>query len=131
MRRTANPPGTKARTIVSAAPTPALAAKLTNPPAAAATGEAGKQRNIGAEPAGSPPSWGRRRVRPPGPSGKAEASQLARGRSHRLETMDPALFHELSRTNSAVVDSYCRQLTEQVAFGGAELSRWRQRLAKR
>jgi hypothetical protein len=55
---------------------------------------------------------------------EADASQLTRGRSHRLETVDPALFQELSRADEVAVDRYCAQLTQQVAFsGGPELSR--------
>jgi len=52
-----------------------------------------------------------------GEPGDAEASTLTRGRSHRLETVDPALYHELQLADRAVVDNYVRQLTQRVAFG--------------
>jgi hypothetical protein len=66
-----------------------------------------------------------------GDPNEAEASTLTRGRSHRLETVDPALYHELQQADRAVVDSYVRQLTQQVAFGdGPELSATAQSIAK-
>ena len=52
-----------------------------------------------------------------GEPGEAAASTLTRGGSHRLETVDPALYHELQLADRAVVEAYVRQLTQQVAFG--------------
>jgi hypothetical protein len=66
-----------------------------------------------------------------GEPGEAQASTLTRGRSHRLETADPALYHELQLADRAVVDAYVRQLTQQVAFGaGPELSATSQAVAR-
>jgi hypothetical protein len=66
-----------------------------------------------------------------GEPGEAQASTLTRGRSHRLETVDPALYHELQLADRAVVDAYVRQLTQQVAFGsGPELSPTAQSVAR-
>lgn len=62
---------------------------------------------------------------------EAEASTLTRGRSHRLETVDPALYHELSLADKPGVDAYVRQLTEQIAFNaGPELSATGQSVAR-
>jgi hypothetical protein len=66
-----------------------------------------------------------------GEPGEAQAATLIRGRSHRLETVDPALHHELQLADQAVVDGYVRQLTQQVAFGaGPELSPTAQSVAR-
>lgn len=66
-----------------------------------------------------------------GEPGEAEAATLTRGRSHRLETVDPALYYELQQADPAVVDGYKRQVTQQVAFGaGPELSPTAQSVAK-
>jgi hypothetical protein len=66
-----------------------------------------------------------------GEPGEAQASTLIRGRSHRLETVDPALYHELQLADRAVVEAYVRQLTQQVAFGaGPELSPTAQSVAR-
>ncbi|MBV8348905.1 MAG: hypothetical protein JOZ49_15670 [Mycolicibacterium sp.] len=63
-------------------------------------------------------------VAPAGAPAEADVSQLTRGRSHRLETVDPALFQELSRAEPTAVERYCAELTQRVAFnGGPELSR--------
>ena len=59
-------------------------------------------------------------VAPSGGPAEAEASTLTRGRSHRLETVDPALYHELSLADQHEVDAYVRQLT----------SRWRSMRAR-
>jgi hypothetical protein len=70
-------------------------------------------------------------VPPAGGPDEAEASTLTRGRSHRLETVDPALYHELAIADQAVVDGYVRHVTQQVAFGGRlELSSSAQSVAR-
>ena len=70
-------------------------------------------------------------VAPSGGPGEALASTLTRGRSHRLETVDPALFHELSLAEQPAVDAYVRQITQQVAFSsGPELSATAQSAAR-
>ena len=70
-------------------------------------------------------------VAPSGGPAEAEASTLTRGRSHRLETLDPALYHELSLADQPEVDAYVRQLTQQVAFNaGPELSLTAQSVAR-
>jgi hypothetical protein len=62
---------------------------------------------------------------------EAGASTLTRGRSHRLETVDPALYHELSLAERPAVDAYVRQITQQVAFNaGPELSATAQSVAR-
>jgi hypothetical protein len=60
-------------------------------------------------------------VTPLGPPSEAEASTLTRGRSHRLETIAPALFVGLQR-DSDEAERYARQLTQQVVFSGPEMS---------
>jgi hypothetical protein len=57
-------------------------------------------------------------VAPSGGPTDADASRLTRGRSHRLETINPAMFDALERMDDADVDDYCREITQQVAFGG-------------
>ena len=70
-------------------------------------------------------------VAPSGGPGEALASTLTRGRSHRLETVDAALFHELSLAEQPAVDAYVRQITQQVAFSsGPELSATAQSAAR-
>jgi len=70
-------------------------------------------------------------VAPLGGPAEAEASTLTRGRSHRLETVDPALYHELSLADQHEVDAYVRQLTQQAAFNaGPELSLTAQSVAR-
>ena len=70
-------------------------------------------------------------VAPSGGPGEAAASTLTRSRSHRLETVDPALYHELGLAEQPVVDAYVRQVTEQVAFNaGPELSSTAQSVAR-
>ena len=70
-------------------------------------------------------------VAPAGGPAEAQASTLTRGRSHRLETVDPALYHELSAAEKSVVDAYARQVTQEVAFsGGPELSLTAQSVAR-
>ena len=60
-------------------------------------------------------------VAPLGAPGDAEASALTRGRSHRLETIAPAVFAGLQRDPDAA-ERYARQLTQQVVFSGPEMS---------
>ncbi|WP_236728479.1 hypothetical protein [Mycolicibacterium obuense] len=60
-------------------------------------------------------------VTPSGPPSEAEASALTRGRSHRLETIAPALFVGLQR-DADEAERYARQLTQQVVFSGPEMS---------
>ena len=70
-------------------------------------------------------------VAPSGSPAEADASTLTRGRSHRLETVDPALYHELSLADRHEVDAYVRQLTQQAAFNaGPELSLTAQSVAR-
>ena len=70
-------------------------------------------------------------VAPSGGPTDADASRLTRRRSHRLETINPALFDALERTDAADVDDYCRELTQTVAFGGGpELSAAAQSVAR-
>lgn len=70
-------------------------------------------------------------VAPSGGPAEAEASTLTRGRSHRLETVDPALYHELSLADPPIVEAYARQLTGEVAFNaGPELSLTAQSVAR-
>jgi hypothetical protein len=66
-----------------------------------------------------------------GGPGDADASRFTRGRSHRLETVAPALYHEMGRAEAAAVDAYCRELTAQAAFhAGSELSPTAQAVAR-
>jgi hypothetical protein len=70
-------------------------------------------------------------VPPVGGPGDAEASRFTRARSHRLETVAPALYHEMGRAETAAVDAYCRELTAQAAFhAGPELSPTAQAVAR-
>lgn len=70
-------------------------------------------------------------VAPAGGPAEAEASKLTRGRSHRLETVDPGLYHELAGAEQEVVDAYIRRVTQQAAFSaGPELSATAQSAAR-
>lgn len=60
-------------------------------------------------------------ITPAGPPSEAEASALTRGRSHRLETIAPAVFVGLQR-DADEAERYARQLTQQVVFSGPEMS---------
>ena len=60
-------------------------------------------------------------VAPAGPPSEAEASALTRDRSHRLETIAPAVFVGLQRDPDEA-ERYARQLTQQVVFSGPEMS---------
>jgi hypothetical protein len=63
---------------------------------------------------------------------QAEASRHLQSRAHRLESVAPALFHELSIGDRAVVDGYARHLTQQAVFSsaGPELSATAQGVAR-
>lgn len=61
-------------------------------------------------------------VAPLGGPGESEATALTRGRSHRLETIAPAIFNDLQRSGPESAESYARQLTQQVVFSGPEMS---------
>ena len=61
-------------------------------------------------------------VAPLGGPGESEATALTRGRSHRLETIAPAIFNDLQRSGPESAEAYARQLTQQVVFSGPELS---------
>ncbi|KAA1248297.1 chemotaxis protein [Mycobacterium simiae] len=51
------------------------------------------------------------------------AAELLPSRSHRLQTVDAALYADLKAAPESAVDDYCRELTRRVAFGsGDELS---------
>jgi hypothetical protein len=70
-------------------------------------------------------------VPPVGGPSDAEASRFTRVRSHRLETVAPALYHEMGRAETAAVDAYRRELTAQAAFhAGPELSPTAQAVAR-
>ncbi|WP_457142360.1 hypothetical protein [Mycobacterium sp. URHB0021] len=60
-------------------------------------------------------------VAPLGAPGEAGAAMLTRGRSHRLETIAPAIFSGLQRDPDEA-ERYARQLTQQVVFSGTEMS---------
>lgn len=60
-------------------------------------------------------------IAPLGAPGEAEASTLTRGRSHRLETIAPAVFAGLRRDPDEA-ERCARQLTQQVVFSGPEMS---------
>lgn len=60
-------------------------------------------------------------VTPLGAPGEAGAAMLTRGRSHRLETIAPAVFSGLQRDPDEG-ERYARQLTQQVVFSGPEMS---------
>jgi hypothetical protein len=52
------------------------------------------------------------------------AAELLPSRSHRLQTVDAALYTDLVAADESMVREYCRELTRQLAFGipGEELS---------
>lgn len=60
-------------------------------------------------------------IAPAGAPGEADASRLTRDRSHRLETIAPAVFVGLQR-DADEAERYARQLTQQVVFSGPEMS---------
>lgn len=70
-------------------------------------------------------------VAPVGGPDDAEASRPLQSRSHRLETVAPGLFQELSAADPATVDAYARHVTGQAVFNaGPELSSMAQAVAR-
>lgn len=70
-------------------------------------------------------------VAPSGGPEEAEASQPLRSRAHRLETVAPGLFQDLTAADPAVVDAYVRQVVGQAVFhAGPELSTAAQTVAR-
>jgi hypothetical protein len=69
-------------------------------------------------------------VAPSSAPGDAEASQLLNSRSHRLETVAPGIYQSLERAEQHVAEGYARQLTQESAFGGPELSSVAQSVAR-
>lgn len=62
---------------------------------------------------------------------EAEASQLLRSRSHRLETVAPGLYLDLTSGDPGAVDAYVRHVTQQAVFNcGPELSPAAQAVAR-
>jgi hypothetical protein len=45
------------------------------------------------------------------------ASQLSRDRSHRLKTVDPALYAAVKDADASVMRKYCRELVRRLVFG--------------
>ena len=67
------------------------------------------------------------------PAGRdTPAAELLRSRSHRLQTVDAALYGDLKAADESTVQDYCRELTRWLAFGGsgAELSPLAQSVAE-
>ncbi len=60
-------------------------------------------------------------IAPAGAPGEADASRLTRDRSHRLETIAPAVYVGLQR-DADEAERYARQLTQRVVFSGPEMS---------
>ena len=56
-------------------------------------------------------------VRASGPPDSAAAATLTRNRSHRLETIDAALFQDLARAEETTVDSFALLLTQEAIAG--------------
>ena len=53
------------------------------------------------------------------PAGRdTPAAELLPSRSHRLQTVDAALYGDLKAAGESAVRDYCRELTRRVAFGG-------------
>jgi hypothetical protein len=53
------------------------------------------------------------------PAGRdTPAAELLPSRSHRLQTVDAALYGDLKGAGESAVRDYCRELTRRVAFGG-------------
>lgn len=57
-------------------------------------------------------------VAPGEPGGPA--TEQTRARSHRLQTVDPAMFDDLQRAEEPTARQLCRELTQRAAFGGGE-----------
>jgi hypothetical protein len=69
-------------------------------------------------------------VAPSSAPGDAEASMLLASRSHRLETVAPGIYHSLEQVEPDVAEAYARQLTQEAAFNGPELSSVAQSVAR-
>jgi hypothetical protein len=69
-------------------------------------------------------------VAPSSAPGDAEASELLNSRSHRLETVAPGVYQSLDRAEQHVAEAYARQLTQEAAFSGPELSSVAQSVAR-
>jgi hypothetical protein len=69
-------------------------------------------------------------VAPSSAPGDAEASELLNSRSHRLETVAPGIYQSLDRADQHVAEAYARQLTQEAAFSGPELSSVAQSVAR-
>ena len=54
----------------------------------------------------------------PQPGGDTPAAELLPSRSHRLQTVDAALYGDLKAADESAVRDYCRELTRRVAYGG-------------
>lgn len=53
------------------------------------------------------------------PAGRdTPAAELLSSRSHRLQTVDSALYGDLKAANESTVQDYCRELVRWLAFGG-------------
>ena len=61
------------------------------------------------------------------------AAKLLPSRSHRLQTVDAALYADLKGAGESVVGEYCRELVRRLVFGAAGddlpavAQRWRKR----
>ena len=54
------------------------------------------------------------------PAGRdTPAGELLPSRSHRLQTVDAALYADLKAADESVVREYCRELVRRIAFGGS------------
>lgn len=69
-------------------------------------------------------------VAPSSAPSDAEASLLLNSRSHRLETVAPGVYQSVEQAEPDVADNYVRQLTQQAAFSGPELSSVAQSIAR-
>ncbi len=69
-------------------------------------------------------------VAPSSTPADAESSQLLSSRSHRLETVAPGVYRYLEGANQDVAEAYARQLTQEAAFRGPELSSVAQSVAR-
>lgn len=70
-------------------------------------------------------------VPPSGNPLEAQSANLTRNRSHRLETIEPALFHDLERGEAPALSAYLRHVIQRVTFEvGPELSGVAQSVAR-
>jgi hypothetical protein len=69
-------------------------------------------------------------VAPSSAPGDAEAAQLLSSRSHRLETVAPGVYQSLHSAEQHIAKAYARQLTQEAAFSGPELSAMAQSVAR-